>query len=238
MHVNSGYCTRLACNASPARTFGVSAKQSSRQSPRKRDAFANTRDACATGVSHRATPIGWENGAAASDADALQSSRIEFAEMLCGFDIAPSPARNVFLFFERERALHFCRRTENERTRRNLCPESDQGICSDDRASTDLRPIENDCPHAEEHFVVDGAGVNDGAVTDGDELPKPRLVRRVDVNDGVVLNVGPRADNNAIDITAQNGAVLYTRFFHQRYVADDGCARGDVGGFVNTRAKF
>src|SRR5438067_4719100 len=34
-------------NASPARTFGVTPKQSF-QSPRKRDAFASTRDACAT----------------------------------------------------------------------------------------------------------------------------------------------------------------------------------------------
>src|SRR5690348_11543560 len=40
--------------ASPARTFDVSSKQSF-ESPRKRDAFANTRDACATRTSdHRA----------------------------------------------------------------------------------------------------------------------------------------------------------------------------------------
>jgi hypothetical protein len=43
-----GYRTRLACNASPARTFGISPKQSLQRSPRLRDAIANTRDACAT----------------------------------------------------------------------------------------------------------------------------------------------------------------------------------------------
>ena len=93
-------------------------------------------------------------------------------------------------------------------------------------------------PHPDEHFVVDNAGVDDGTVTDGDQLAKPRLVRRIDVNDGIVLNVGARADNYPIDIATQNSAVPYTRFFHQRYVADDGCARGDVGGGMNARAKF
>jgi len=93
-------------------------------------------------------------------------------------------------------------------------------------------------PHPDEHFVVDNAGVDDGTVTDGDQLAKPRLVRRIDVNDGIVLNVGARADNYPIDIATQNSAVPYTRFFHQRYVADDGCARDDAGGGMNARAKF
>jgi hypothetical protein len=80
--------------------------------------------------------------------------------------------------------------------------------------------------------------VDDGTVTDGDELARPRLVRRIDVNDGIVLNVGARAESYPIDITAQNSAVLYAGFFHQRYVADDGCARDDVGGGMNARAEF
>jgi hypothetical protein len=46
--------------------------------------------------------------------------------------------------------------------------------------------IKNDCPHPDEDFVVVIAGVDDGTVTDGDELAKPRLVRRIDVNDGIV----------------------------------------------------
>jgi len=74
-------------------------------------------------------------------------------------------------------------------------------------------------PHPDEHFVVDNAGVDYGTVTDGDEFAKPRLVRRIDVNDGIVLNVGARTDNYPIDIATQNSAVPYTRFFHQRYVA-------------------
>ena len=93
-------------------------------------------------------------------------------------------------------------------------------------------------PHPDEHFVVDNAGVDDGTVTDGDEFAKPRLVRRVDVNDSVVLNIRARADNYPIDIAAQNSTVPYTRFFQQRYIADDGCARDDAGGGMNPRAKF
>jgi hypothetical protein len=58
------------------------------------------------------------------------------------------------------------------------------------------------------------------------------------VNDGIVPNVGARADNYPIDIASQNSAVPYARFFHQRYVADDGCAGDDVGGGMNARAKF
>src|SRR6516225_9604597 len=59
-HRLSGSARVSACNASPARTFGVTPKQSFRitgiaepldrpkKSPRSRDAIANTRDACAT----------------------------------------------------------------------------------------------------------------------------------------------------------------------------------------------
>src|SRR5207302_8957416 len=51
--------------------------------------------------------------ASLSDTDALRISRREFTKMLTRFDIAPSPAHDVFLFLERKRPLHFCRRTEN-----------------------------------------------------------------------------------------------------------------------------
>src|SRR5438105_2874445 len=74
-------------------------------------------------------------------------------------------------------------------------------------ASTDFRPIENNCAHPDQNFVVDGASVYDGAMTDGDELAQSHLVRRVDMNDGIVLNIRARADNDAIEIAAQNGAI-------------------------------
>jgi len=50
MHINTARA--ITCGSGSARVsrvgFGVSPKQSSRESPRWRDVIANTRDACAT----------------------------------------------------------------------------------------------------------------------------------------------------------------------------------------------
>lgn len=80
------------------------------------------------------------------------------------------------------------------------------------------------------------AGVDDGAVADGDKLTEPRLVRRVDVNHGIVLNIGARADGDSIDIAAQNRAIPNARFFHERDIADDYGTGHDVSGGMNARA--
>ena len=73
-------------------------------------------------------------------------------------------------------------------------------------------------------------------MADGDKFAEPRLVRRVDVHDGIVLNVGARADGDAIDIAAQNRAIPNARFFHERDIADDSGTGHDVGGGMDARA--
>jgi len=67
-----------------------------------------------------------------------------------------------------------------------------------------LRSIENDGAHPDEHFIRDGAGVNDRAVTDGDIGADARSEFAVEVDDSAVLNIGALADDDAIDVAAEH----------------------------------
>ena len=46
------------------------------------------------------------------------------------------------------------------------------------------------------------------------------------------------ADDNAIDIPAQNSTIPDARFFHQRDIADDSGIGRNVSGGMNARAEF
>ena len=51
---------------------------------------------------------------------------------------------------------------ENHAARRDDCALGDESISADDRLRTDNGAVENGCAHADETFVLDGAGVNNG----------------------------------------------------------------------------
>src|SRR5712692_12097181 len=158
--------------------------------------------------------------------------------MFCSRDVAPGPAGNVVLFVERELSPDFCRRAKDERAGRNAHPESDEGVRADDGARADFSAVENNRAHADEDFIVDLAGVNDGAVANSDKLAYGRRITGVDVNHGVVLNIRTRPDDDAVDVAAQNGAVPDARFLFERNVADDGRAGDDPGAWMNGRPFF
>jgi len=135
--------------------------------------------------------------------------RIKLAEMFRGFDVAQGPAGEVFLFVECELAADFRRGT-----------------------------IENDRPHADENFIVDLASVHDGAVPNRDELTDDCRKPRVEMDDGVVLHIRARTDDDAVDVAPQNGSVPDARFLFEGHVADDSGARDNPGGRMNSRTFF
>ena len=77
--------------------------------------------------------------------------------------------------------------------------------------------------------------MHDGAVANGDEFADGGRIIGVEMNNGVVLNVGARADDDAVDVAAQDRAAPHTRFFFERDVADDGRTGHNPGGGVNSR---
>ncbi len=155
--------------------------------------------------------------------------------MFCGLDVAPGPAGNVVLFVERKLPPDFCRRAEDERAGRNFHPESDERVRADDGARADFGAVENDRAHANKDLIVDLARVNDGAVANGDELAYARRITGIDMDNGIVLNVGTRADDDAVNVAAQHGAVPDARFLFERNVADDGRAGNDPGAWMDGR---
>src|SRR5437762_8301504 len=101
----------------------------------------------------------------------LQCSRsVKSPEVFCGFHVTPRPASDVVLFVEGQLPANFCRRTQHERAWRNFHPESDEGVSANSGTCAHLHVIKNDRAHSDKDFIVDLAGVHDGAVTDGDQL--------------------------------------------------------------------
>jgi len=53
------------------------------------------------------------------------------------------------------------RRSDHKRPRRDSCSRSHERIRADNRARADFRAIENDGAHSNQHFIIEGAGVDD-----------------------------------------------------------------------------
>jgi len=87
--------------------------------------------------------------------------------------------------------------------------------------------VEDDGSHADEHFIVDLARVNNRGVADCDQFAYACWVTGVNVDDSIVLNVRAWPDDDAVDITAQNRAVPDARFFFKRYVTQHSRARNN-----------
>ena len=99
-------------------------------------------------------------------------------------------------------SANFCRRTQHERAWRNFHPESNEGVSADNGTCAHLHVIKNDRAHSDKDFIVDLAGVYDGAMTDGDELSYGCWISGVEMDDGIVLNVRARPDDDTVDIAA------------------------------------
>ena len=147
-------------------------------------------------------------------------SLVKFAKSFRGLDVAPCPSRDVLLFVEGELPPDFRGRAEHERAGRNFHPNRDQRVCPDEGPCADFHIVENNSAHPDEHFIVDLASVDDGAVADGYKLAHSCGIIRVEMDDCIVLNVRTRTDNDAVDVAAQDGPVPHARLFFDRDVAN------------------
>src|SRR6266404_1618057 len=168
----------------------------------------------------------------------LQLLGVELAEMFRGFDVAPGPARQIFLFVESKLAADFSGRAKDEGAGRNFHAEGNERVRADDGAGANFRAIENDRPHADKNFIVDLAGVHDGAVPNRDELTYDRRKPGVEMDNGVVLHIGAGTDDDAVDVASQNGPIPDARFLFESHVADDSGAGNNPGGRMNSGTFF
>src|SRR5260370_1395968 len=132
--------------------------------------------------------------------------------MFCSLDVAPGPAGSGSLLVERELPPDVGRRAKDERAGRNAHPESDERVRADDGARADFGAVENDRAHANKDFIVDLAGVNDSAVANGDKLAYTGRITGIDMDDGIVLDIGTWSDDDAVNVAAQDGAGPDARF--------------------------
>ena len=82
-------------------------------------------------------------------------------------------------------------------------------------------------------FVADGAGVDDGGVADGDVIADDAGVVIGEVEDGVVLNLRVMADDDAVDVAAQNGVIPDAGMVAEGDVAEDDARSGDINVLAN-----
>jgi hypothetical protein len=174
----------------------------------------------------------------ASVRDALQFLRsVKFAEVFCCFHVTPCPASDVVLLVEAERTPDFSGRTEDERARGNFRSQSDEGVSADNGTCAHFNIVENDGAHPDKDLIVDLAWVDDGAVTDRNQFAHCCRIIRVEVDDGIVLNVRARPDYDTVDVAAQYGAVPNARLFCQGDIANYCCAGNDPGTWMD-RGSF
>ena len=119
--------------------------------------------------------------------------------------------------------------TQDQRSGRDQFTARHQRAGPDDAPGTDFRAVENDGPHADEHFISHGTGVDDRLVADRHVLADRGRILAVQMNDGAILNVGSCANDDSIDVAAQDGLEPHAAFLTKRDIADDGCVGSDEG---------
>jgi hypothetical protein len=138
-------------------------------------------------------------------------------------------------FFLRQLADDFRRRAEDERAGRDFRSLRHERPRADERLFADDRAIQNHRAHADENFVADGAGMDNRAVADGDPVAQDarKIVRKM--QHGVVLDVRVMADNDAVDVAAQHGAIPHARMRAERHIANDDGGFGDINALAELR---
>jgi len=131
------------------------------------------------------------------------------------------------LLFGGECADDFGGRSHDERAWRHLRVLGHESSGGDGASGTDAGSIENDGPHADEHLVFHGAGVDDGTMTNGDTISEDAGMIIADMQHGAVLDIGLSAHDNAVDVTPEDTAKPNAGFFTEIHGTDDDGAWSD-----------
>lgn len=158
----------------------------------------------------------------------VSSVEAGFASCLRKVAITTGSAPKNFEFAFAEFAAHFSRHADNERVRRNLHAFAHESTRTDQRAASDAGSVQHGCADTDQDVVLNDAAVHGGAMSDRNALANDNWpFAQCAMQDGSILDVGVRADRNAVDITANDGGVPDRDAVAAAYVPDDGSAGCD-----------
>src|SRR4249919_2253623 len=146
-------------------------------------------------------------------------------------------------FLVAEHAYLFRRVAEPQLALADYLAGRDERTGPDETVLLDHRAIEQDRAHADQHRILDAAGVDDRLVADGHVLADhggeaaELGVRPVvaDMHHGAVLDVGARADTDEVDVPADDGAGPDRDILAEDHVADHGGGGVDIAALAENR---
>lgn len=154
------------------------------------------------------------------------------------FNIVLPKQLQVCDLFVTQRALYSRRKSHHERPRWDYRSWTDERTCRNKRLRSDAGIVEQNRADADQTSLFDVAPVQRRAMSNGYLSLENRWVRSMsNVNNRIVLDVGPVADANVMNITT-NGAVAPDRsFFAEVYVTYNLSTGFDIRGWVNLRVN-
>src|SRR4249919_4389468 len=146
-------------------------------------------------------------------------------------------------FLVAEHAYLFRRVAQPQLALANHLAGRDERTGPDETVLLHHRAIEQDRAHADQHRILDAAGMDDRLVTDGHVLADhggeaaELGVRAVvaDMHHGAVLDVGARAHADEVDVAADDGAGPDRDILAEDHIADHGGGRVDVAALAESR---
>ncbi len=118
----------------------------------------------------------------------------------------------------------------------NAGPRSYDGACSHKGAFSNLGTIQDDGADSDQSTICDATAVDDGAMADGDFITEDRgkAITR-DVQHAAILDIGPRANANHVDVGTEHAAVPDARILSEFDVADQRRSGGYPRAGVESR---
>lgn len=109
----------------------------------------------------------------------------------------------------------------------------DNGPSADHSLGADAGAVEHGGVHPHQGAVLDRAAMKDGGMADSDIGPDLGGEAGVGVDNGVILDVAAWADEDAVGIPTQHGAVPNARLGSDFDMTDDDGSGGEEGGWVD-----
>lgn len=134
----------------------------------------------------------------------------------------------MFNFFLCKLTDNFTRSADHKSPGWNRFAGRDESSRTDEGKFTDGGPVEYDGSHADQSVIHDGAPMQDGVVADGDMVTDGEGMTAVNVQCGVILNIGLFADGDAGHIAADNGVGPEARTGADLDIPDNLCPRGNI----------